>query len=105
MGPITATPVPSQQGFVYIGVQSGSYKRTYSGDCVQFLRAHTEPTAANYNYLSPLLCHVRADKLPKLSGSAGYFYVYGDGTINSTERFLRVRPGPAGMPSPSHSPL
>lgn len=98
IGPTETVPEPSQQGFLYIGSRTGLYTTTFSGDCVQFLRAHTDPTAARYNYLSPFLCHVRTTKLPKLRGSPGYFYLYGDGTRNSTERFLRVGSGIAGKP-------
>jgi hypothetical protein len=101
VGPINTVPEPSKKGFLYVGSRSGLYTQSIAGDCVQFLRAHTDPTAANYNYVSPYLCHVRATKLPKLRGSLGFFYVYGTWQRNSTERFLRVNFRNAGMPRTS----
>ena len=101
IGPINAVPSQQQQGFVYIGLRSEAYIQSFAGDCVQFLRSHREPTAALYNYLSPLLCHVRVKNLPTTQGSDGYYYVYGDAARNSTERVLRAA---GSQPPPPRRP-
>jgi hypothetical protein len=75
--------------FIWLGHKSGMFSHHFTGACIQFLRSYVDPAASDYNYLSPLLCHVRANKLPPTE-SGSVFYLNGDGMINSTERVLRT---------------